>query len=261
MNVADLQDSDSSDEDYIPNEKVDDVPSEIDEDDPISDEETNQKSKRKGKAANRLKRREIIKEEAKETNKAVNKEEKNNVDDLWADFIKDTGFKSKTDVKSNLAEPESDKPKQTKLNNSENSTVVTKNPHDKVKVTQIFEFAGEEVRVEKEVRADSAEARLLSEKQPSHSNSSKRSAGLSGIGSVLSQLSKKPKITTLEKTKLDWDSYKRDHSIEEELETHNKGKDGYLERQDFLQRTDLRRFEIEKSIRDVERSKRFNSTS
>lgn len=34
----------------------------------------------------------------------------------------------------------------------------------------------------------------------------------------------------------------------------------YLERQDFLERADLRRFEIEKEIRAVERSKRFNST-
>lgn len=32
----------------------------------------------------------------------------------------------------------------------------------------------------------------------------------------------------------------------------------YLERQDFLQRTDLRRFEIEKEVRTIERNKRMN---
>lgn len=32
---------------------------------------------------------------------------------------------------------------------------------DKVKITEIFEFAGEEVKVEKEVSKDSVEARLL----------------------------------------------------------------------------------------------------
>lgn len=35
----------------------------------------------------------------------------------------------------------------------------------------------------------------------------------------------------------------------------------YLERQEFLERADLRRFEIEKDLRTIERNKRFNSTA
>lgn len=82
---------------------------------------------------------------------------------------------------------------------------------------------------------------------------SMKRAGLSGISSVLGQIGKKTKISTLEKSKLDWDNYKKQENIEEELNTHNKGKDGYLERQDFLQRADLRQFEIEKQLRNSSR--------
>lgn len=54
----------------------------------------------------------------------------------------------------------------------------------------------------------------------------KKGGNLSGIGSVLSQLGKKKKISTLEKTKLDWDRFKKDENIEDELNNYKKGKDG-----------------------------------
>ena len=144
---------------------------------------------------------------------------------------------------------------------------------EKIKITKIFEFAGEEVKIEKEVAADSAEARLtLPDVQKStHESEStteatrgpssrgrgaKRIAGLGGISSVLGQLGKKAKISTLEKSKLDWDNFKKEEKIDEEINTHNKGKDGYLERQDFLQRADVRQFEIEKQLRQTRRSNR-----
>lgn len=138
---------------------------------------------------------------------------------------------------------------------------------EKVKITKVFEFAGEEVKIEKEVAIDSAEARLSlsaaeNSAKPSESTSptSKargrggvRRVGLGGISSVLGQIGKKAKISTLEKSKLDWDNFKKQENIEEEISTHNKGKDGYLERQDFLQRADLRQFEIEKQLRNSSR--------
>lgn len=180
---------------------------------------------------------------------------KKKVDDLWADFIKDTGFKSKN------TKAESSKPiekNEAPLKSQKNENKEEKAQSAKVKIKQIFEFAGEEVVVEKEVDKASAEARLLCSNS-STSNKGKKNGSLSGIGGVLSQLGKKQKISTLEKTKLDWDKFKQEENIEEELQTYNKGKDGYLDRQDFLQRADLRRFEIEKDIRNTERAKRFNS--
>lgn len=74
-----------------------------------------------------------------------------------------------------------------------------------------------------------------------------------GISSVLGRLEKKTKINTLEKSKMDWDNFKKQEDIEEEINSHNRGKDGYLEKQDFLQRADFRQFEIEKQLRNSSR--------
>ncbi|KAF9434748.1 swr complex subunit [Entomortierella beljakovae] len=50
---------------------------------------------------------------------------------------------------------------------------------------------------------------------------------------------KPPKMNTLEKSKLDWNSFVGKEGIEDELKHHNK--DGYMEKVAFLQRTDERR--------------------
>jgi hypothetical protein len=90
-------------------------------------------------------------------------------------------------------------------------------------------------RVTKEVPSDSAEARLSAKGTPaspavSHGVGRGRgrggSGGLKGLSSVLGQLGKKSKLGTLEKSKLDWDRYKKDEGIEEELQKYNKGRDG-----------------------------------
>lgn len=108
------------------------------------------------------------------------------------------------------------------------------------------------IRVTKEVDADSEEAKNaalkpLTEKpqQPVGRGESGRGApgalgrGAAlgpgrgrgrggGLSSVLGQLGKKNKLSTLEKSKLDWDSFKKDEGISDDLQTFNKGKDGYV---------------------------------
>lgn len=99
----------------------------------------------------------------------------------------------------------------------------------------------------------------------------KRPAG--GLGNILGQLGKKNKLSVLEQSKKDWNNFKKDEGLNEELNTFNKGKDGYvksilemktfiflfqfffryLERQDFLERTDYKQFEIEKQMRQTTR--------
>lgn len=47
------------------------------------------------------------------------------------------------------------------------------------------------------------------------------------MGSVLNRIgAKKPKMSTLEKSKLDWDSFKYEEGITEDLAIHNRGKEG-----------------------------------
>lgn len=200
---------------------------------------------------------EEVEKGSKEKKQLTEEEEKKRADSLWADFMKDTATvpKSKPQSASNKSKEKSPPIEKPKV-------------EEKVKITKVFEFAGEEVKVEKEVSIDSAEARLSlssaenSEKTgnpgpPAGRGSGRgkgfKRAGLGGISSVLGQLGKKTKISTLEKSKLDWDNYKKQENLEEEISTHNKGKDGYLERQDFLQRADLRQFEIEKQLRNANR--------
>ncbi len=76
-------------------------------------------------------------------------------------------------------------------------------------------------------------------------------AGLTGLLGA-----KKQKLSTLEKSKLDWDSFKKEEGIEEEVRTFNQGKNGFLERRDFLERTDLKQFEIERNLRQGRKSNR-----
>ncbi|NXV16721.1 CFDP1 protein, partial [Cepphus grylle] len=72
----------------------------------------------------------------------------------------------------------------------------------------------------------------------------------SGMSSLLGKIgSKKQKMSTLEKSKLDWETFKEEEGIVEELAIHNRGKDGYIERKAFLERVDHRQFEIERDIR------------
>jgi len=117
----------------------------------------------------------------------------------------------------------------------------------KVEITKVFDFAGEEVKVKEQVAADSKEAvKFLS----GGSQTTKRSGGLAG---VVGSISKKPKMGCLDKSKLDWNSYVEENNIREELKTHNKGKDGYVEKLEFLERADHRQFEQEKAIREKTR--------
>jgi len=170
--------------------------------------------------------------------------------------MKDTGFKTRAE---RLRPSNSTSIKETNSTDNIAKPKETEAPKT-VKVTQVFKFAGEEVKIEKEVSANSTEARLTSTPSSSEA-SSKQLASKGGLGSILNQLGKKPKINTLEKSKLDWEQFKNEEDIQDELKQYSKSKDGYLERQDFLQRADLRRFEIEKEIRTSLRGNRMNNVN
>lgn len=215
-------------------------------------------------------------------------EDKSRSDALWADFLSDVKpknseptTKSKTQASRSITKVNGISTTSTSngLNGSKQQAVKseekctsnekpteTKKPH-KVTMIEILDFAGEEVRVEKVVNADSVKENKETVKRPVAGTSALR-AGLPvglqrpmaagstdrGLGSILNQIGKKKKISVLEKSQLDWKSFKQNEGIEEQLQTFNKGKDGYLERQDFLQRTDLRQFEIEKNLRQSRRT-------
>merc|ERR1719422_673052 len=144
----------------------------------------------------------------------------------------------------------------------------TEKSGDKVEITKVFDFAGEVVKVSKQVSADSKEAAKFLSAEASASTS-KRQGGLAGVVGSISKISvtsslgffcnffylvsQKPKMGCLDKSKLDWNQFVQENNIREELSTHNKGKDGYVEKLEFLERADLRQFEQEKALREKTR--------
>lgn len=75
---------------------------------------------------------------------------------------------------------------------------------------------------------------------------------LKSLKSVDKSSVKKP--TILDQAARDWNKCKVEENLEEELKQATKSKSGYLERQNFLQRSDLRQFEREREIRDRTRA-------
>ncbi|XP_040990784.1 craniofacial development protein 1 isoform X1 [Juglans microcarpa x Juglans regia] len=109
----------------------------------------------------------------------------------------------------------------------------------KVEITEVRDFAGQEIEVKKLVDADSKEA---SEKA--------KGPAPSAVDAVLEQIKKKQKLSVLDKTKQDWGEFKEENKgLEDELDAYKKSSNQYLEKVSFLQRTDYREFERERDAR------------
>ncbi|XP_075652984.1 uncharacterized protein LOC142623449 isoform X2 [Castanea sativa] len=115
----------------------------------------------------------------------------------------------------------------------------------KVEITEVRDFAGQEIEVKKLVDADSKEA---SEKA--------KGAAPSAVDAVLEQIKKKQKLSVLDKSKKDWGEFKEEKGLEEELDAYKKSSNQYLEKVSFLQRTDYREFERERDARLAQQAKR-----
>ncbi|KAL2510983.1 Craniofacial development protein 1/Bucentaur [Abeliophyllum distichum] len=118
----------------------------------------------------------------------------------------------------------------------------------KVEITEVRDFAGEEVEVRKFVDAASKEA----------SDKGKGTAGsVSAVDAVLEQIKKKQKLSVLDKTKKDWGEFKEENKgMEDELDAYKKSANQYLDKVSFLNRSDYREFERERDARLASQSKR-----
>uniref|UniRef100_A0A803JTF9 Craniofacial development protein 1 n=1 Tax=Xenopus tropicalis TaxID=8364 RepID=A0A803JTF9_XENTR len=159
-------------------------------------------------------------------------------DDLWSSFLSDVGQKPKQPPLPSSSVNNQTPVEKPKVPLPDKETEKQKET-SKMTITTVYDFAGEEVRVTKEVDSSSKEAKAFQKQQEKSQQepspiSSKSSvledSGLKrpgGMSSILGKLgSKKQKISTLEKSKLDWESFKEKEGISEELAIHNRGKDG-----------------------------------
>ncbi|KAL0415180.1 UNVERIFIED_CONTAM: Craniofacial development protein 1 [Sesamum latifolium] len=118
----------------------------------------------------------------------------------------------------------------------------------KVEITEVRDFAGEEIEVKKLVDAASKEA----------AEKGKGAAGAtSAVDAVLEQIKKKPKLSVFDKTKKDWGEFKEENKgMEDELDAYKKSSNQYLDKVSFLQRADYREFERERDARLALQAKR-----
>ncbi|XP_075979165.1 yeti [Anticarsia gemmatalis] len=258
-----------SDDDYVPGE-----PEQLSEEESANEEtdqqyekevelkvkkrkvEQESKGKKKRKTRNGVTeiRSESPEEQPEEIQAPLNpEEEKKKEDDLWAKFLEGTDTKPKPAAKQTTATVEPSKPVAVKADPPKKQTPADDN---KAREQRIFEFAGETIVVENNKIKEKIKTAESPATGSSEGSSRSRPGGAVGLSSVLGQLNKKNKLSTLEKSKLDWSTYKQDEGIEEEIESHNKGKNGYLDRRDFLERSDVRQYEIERDLRMNRRSNR-----
>ena len=141
-----------------------------------------------------------------------------------------------------------------------NTDIPSSSSEKTITISQTYDFAGENVEIIKSVDRDSKEGKkfLKQENETNFGISNKKNIitkrNASGLNSIMGVISgKKPKLGCLDKSKMDWNKYVEEEGIKEELQTHNKGKEGYVEKQMFLERADHRRFEIEKEAREKTR--------
>ncbi|KAJ2943711.1 hypothetical protein O0L34_g16824 [Tuta absoluta] len=261
--VSNMSSGSDSDEEFVPGEpeQLSEEESADDETDLQFEREQEHKAKKrkaaqetKGKKKRRTRNNaEVDEEEEKAVVEKVPvqldpEEEKKHEEDLWAKFLEGTDSKPKPKEPSKI-EPA----KPTTQEKPATSTVQQNKEDEKARERRIFEFAGETIVVENDVIKEKIKTDGVS---PVIKDGPSLSRGGGGLSNVLGQLNKKNKLSTLEKSKLDWNTYKKTEDIDDEIQSHNKGKAGYLDRKDFLERADMRTYEIERDLRMSRRSNR-----
>ncbi|XP_014217121.1 craniofacial development protein 1 isoform X1 [Copidosoma floridanum] len=168
--------------------------------------------------------------------------EKTKADVLWKDFLTDTAISCGKNSKISIIPPNS------MTTNFQNCNVLADSADTEKKYSS-------KVTVNKSNKT----ALMSNRNQETYKQLTKtilqKKIGSQSVSSILQTINKKPKLTTLEKSKLDWNTYKEENNLQDEISTFNRGKSGYLEKQDFLSRTDFRQFEIEKELRHNNKSK------
>lgn len=265
-----MSSSDSeSDEDYVPGEpeKVSEEESANEETDLQFEKELDQKAKKRKvvketKGTKKPKTRNCGTEEeespvkAEATEEIANPEEqKKKEDDLWAMFLEGTDSKPKP---TSTVTSSSINASKSIVSKTEIPKKDVPKSDDQAREKRIFEFAGETIVVEnntikEKIKTADSPATVSKLEGPSRGRPGLGGSGLSG---VLGALNKKNKLSTLEKSKLDWSTYKHEEGLEEEIQSHNKGRNGFLDKRDFLERADVRQYELERDMRLNRRSNR-----
>ena len=108
--------------------------------------------------------------------------------------------------------------------------------------TSVVKFAGKEM--------------TLTKKNTDTGEKEKKKAS-TGLDTILDCIKDPKRINTVEKSSYDWDKYKAENKLDEDFE--KQAQHGYVNKKEFLNRVDWRRFESERKFRDRERVKRMQT--
>lgn len=209
----------SDDEDYVPTKQMAES-SDDEDDDALNDEQDEPELSPVKKTSKTRKSSDCIeKKQAKfEVPLKSAEEEKKRIDDLWSDFLKDTGTETSVDAGKSETHKNgihTEKP-------SAQSEIISKPPDESSSALFDFPENLDAPQCEKEPPATDNRSKDAPAQKPS--GLGKRPKG--DLSSLLGQFSKKQKPTLLDSTRNDWNSFKDKEGINEELKTFNKGKDG-----------------------------------
>ncbi|WKX91373.1 hypothetical protein Q1695_009876 [Nippostrongylus brasiliensis] len=246
----------SDDEDYVPDDGVQDVEcSSGDEAEEVNETDAPPTSKRKrgGRDAPVKSAKDIssnaenghAQDDAEAAFLALMSEKDPILGKKRADVVASTSTEKSAEVDAETSAPSSSRD-DTPSEESESKEAETKC------ITEVYDFAGDEVKVQRVVSAEEAKE-LEAKERRKENDKSKRPQKRLGLGGALTLLAKKSKMSVLDKSNLDWTSYKAENNLQEELETFNRGKNGYLDKMEFLSRTDYNEFEKEKALRNAAR--------
>jgi len=238
INSINDEDDDSEDEDYVPPIEKETV--ELNQEPPVTAEEQQKR------------------EECERKRKS----------NLWNSFLSDVKRPKKVNVSA------SGKDAALKLPGNVDASEKPQFPEPaKQEVTRVYDFAGEQIllkeMVSERVKCSDKVGKTEPEREMSTNQTVKalprtsevsavksvKSVGTSSLSSIANSLGKKRKMGTLQKSAIDWESFKTSEGddLKEELDSHRKGKTSFLDRKDFLERVDWNQFEHERTIRQVER--------
>jgi hypothetical protein len=238
VRLEDLVSEDEEDESYAGEEDVKQSSESSDEDD---------------RAENPTKKRKIEHDEIKEKEKVLSL-----VDDFWASMkepestptVSTTTISKTSSITSTLAKPQIITSTSQILSTTSLFETNKETEKETVEEVKTFKFAGELIQLTaKEAESVGAKPKVAKKGAAAPNNN---------MSSLLDSLKGKKKITTIQKSTLDWGKFKKDQKLEDELEQQRK--DGYLEKQAFLQRADSRQFEVERGARLKERQVNYKKS-
>lgn len=250
----DLHSSDSEDNDYVPEREV--TSDDDDDEKPFVPDEI--KTKRKGK----LKMNRKVLDAEGERNRTfeespsteANVDEKQRANDLFKSFLDEVEAEMKV-KKPSFKITEKDCKYDSPEESASDACMKSNESTPKQSSCELFEFANETVAVSLEngtkiVSTEKSTDSTVEMNVPNKPTDQPPVVKRKGLDAVLGTImNKKSKLTVLQKTSLDWNTYKLEQGISEELQNYNKGRGGFIDRQRFLQKSDVRSYEIERDLR------------